>query len=396
MSNSANIEDLFQKFSLHVLFSGGISPHDSTIIDSFSNVIASGNKLTSAQAKLMLRLLKKYHDIVKLVDKDAESLVKNPIWKQDFRVLDLTKKVFVEKTEDGLYDVGLKFPYSFKSEFETYCPMFLSKYPNYRWDSQRKVTWIPFYELNILVLYDYLITNDFEIDDSFLSAVALVEEIWENQEKLVPMVKIIGEKVEIFNVSDDAKNYWDQQVSGEQNKDLLLARTMGIRLNLNKKFKNIFEKIASSEDATSFWCKNVENFFAVYKELDGVAAIILDRNSDILEWTKRFVAIAENCQIPRSDIKICFRDSEKDSDINRWIKDNQLGGTVEHGKIFIFNHKPAKWLFTKDINVKLVGTNSLFPFSQITTQRWLDSFPLMFYIGEIRASTLKESKIVEL
>lgn len=396
MSESANIEELFQKFSIYVAFNDCVSEYDSTVIDSFSNVISLGNKLTEAQSRLMLRLLKKYRNIVKFLDTAAENLIDSPVWKQDFRVLDLSKKVFVEQTEDGTYNVVLKFPYSFRKEFEACSAAFLSKNSYPHWNSDRKLTVIPLYELNILVLHDFLLGRDFELDDTFLTAVALVEEIWENQENLLPMIKISQEKLEIFNVTDDAKIYWNRYSTGSMSKNLLLARSMGVKLHLERKPENIFEKIAIHDDNTAYWCKNIKDFFKIYKEIDDYSAIILDRNSNAFLWLSNFMLIAEQEGIPKKDIKICFRDADKDSLFNRWIKENEFGGTVDEGKLFIFNHKPAKWLFTKKIDVKLVGTNSLFPSSNITTQRWLESFPLMFYIGEIKASTLKESKIVEL
>lgn len=396
MSKCESIEDLFQKFALHSVFDPAVPPYDSTVIDSFSNTISRGTQLTVAQSKFIMRLLKKYKDIVINLDANAESLIETPIWKNEFRTLDLSKKVFVEKNTEGRYFVCLKFPFSFKKEFESNIGIFLEKNTYFKWDSERKLTTIPLYDSNVLVLHEFLINNDFEIDDSFLLAVGTVEEIWNNQENLVPMARISNGVTEILNASEEAKQYWSQHSTGILNKDLLLARQIGFKLTAPKKTTNIFEKIACSSNNSSFWIDNLGDFFKVYKEVDGICVVVLDRNSDLLQWLKDFLISSKKHQISENEIKVCFRESVNDSEINKWIKENNLGGNINEGKIFIFNHKPAKWLFTKNINVKIVATNALFPFSNIITQRWLTSFPLFFHLGEIKVSTLKEHTIVKL
>lgn len=273
---------------------------------------------------------------------------------------------------------------------------FLEKNTYPKWDPEKKLTTVPLYKSNILFLHEFLATNDFEIDDSFLVAVAAVEEIWNNQENLSPMAKISNGIVKIVNASEETIQYWDQNSTGQLNRDLLLAKQMGFELDTHKKSKDIFEKIACSPDDSSFWIDNLEDFFRVYKEVDGICVIVLDRSSEILPWLENLLISSKQQQIPAKHIKVCFRESSNDSEINKWIKKNNVGGNLEEGKIFIFTHKPAKWLFTKKINVKLVATNSLFPFSNTITQRWLNSFPLLFHLGEIQASPPKEHTIVKL
>ena len=97
------------------------------------------------------------------------------------------------------------------------------------------------------------------------------------------------------------------------------------------------------------------------------------------------------------NIKVCFRDSSQStSQLNAWIKENELGGKVQEGKIFIFNHKPAKWLFKNDISVKIIVTNNLYPDTVISVREWIKSHPCVFYVGNIKPSLQKEINIVDL
>jgi hypothetical protein len=89
-------------------------------------------------------------------------------------------------------------------------------------------------------------------------------------------------------------------------------------------------------------------------------------------------------------------DKNEDKGFNQWVKDNQIGGSVEGGKLFIFQNKPAKWLFTNDIDVKIILTNSLYPVPSVTTQTWMDTHTCVCFVGDVKASHFKEKNIVEL
>jgi hypothetical protein len=98
-----------------------------------------------------------------------------------------------------------------------------------------------------------------------------------------------------------------------------------------------------------------------------------------------------------TEIRVCFRlDKDEDHGFNQWVKDSGYGGKVEGGKIFIFQNKPPKWLFSENIDVKIILTNSLYPVPSTTTQTWMDTHTCVCFVGDIKASHVKEKKIVEL
>ena len=144
--------------------------------------------------------------------------------------------------------------------------------------------------------------------------------------------------------------------------------------------------------------KSNRDFFDLYKQVDGIVCVLIDRNTqDSIEWLQKFVESADIAGIPRSDIRVCFRDpTEKKSQLNAWIKDNNLGGKVQEGKILIFFHKPPKWLFKDNIDVKIVVTNSYTPINEPTSSVWLDTHHCVCYLSDIKPTPTRKQKIVSL
>jgi hypothetical protein len=158
----------------------------------------------------------------------------------------------------------------------------------------------------------------------------------------------------------------------------------------------MIEKIAAS-DSNSFWIKNNTEFLNLCNSITGRICIILDRTSNMLDWLTQFINDADAVGVDRNEIKVCFRDSkEQNTGINEWIKANGVGGKVESGRLLIFESKPAKWLFKEQNCVTMLVTNNLYPTTNQTTRDWLESHPLVIYLGDIKPSLQRGQTIVEL
>jgi hypothetical protein len=189
-------------------------------------------------------------------------------------------------------------------------------------------------------------------------------------------------------------NWWNEHSNGVVENDLLLAKHM--RLKLLSEGDSLIEKIARSS-ATNFWIKDVPQFLDLSDKIQGRVVIVLDRSSDAQSWVREFIAQVETTNFNKSDIKVCFRSKrEHQNGFNEWVKEQGLGGTVENGKILIFDNKPAKWLFTRDDDVKLLVTNNLFPHTQTMTREWLYSHACVIHLGNIKPTPVKDQHIVEL
>ena len=261
-----------------------------------------------------------------------------------------------------------------------------------KWNQEKKLREVKFSEINVVALYEFLQRHHFDIDDSFLEAVESVEEIWANQEDFLPYSTIFENQLVLINSNEYADAYFEKNSNGNIYHDMLLAKSMQFPLNLISKSQELVQKIASSGNNV-FWIDSNEKLFDVYKKIDGKICIVLDRASHKEQWLENFIKDSEKCQISRSDIRICFRESkESNSGLNQWIKDNGLGGPVEDGKIFIFEHKPSKWLFKDNIDVKIVVTNNLYINPNTYVNDWMTSHPCVIYLGEIKPTLPKGAK----
>jgi hypothetical protein len=383
-------EDIFIEFYRLMIQHGfALAGQDHSAAYNFQNLLTSGSQLTQSQAGLIVKILKKYKTIAQKYNFDYNDQIENPVWKKEFRILDLTKKVFVEKDENGELMVFLKFPFSMKELFDREFSTEKEHFKHSRWNQERKLRQINFTDINVVALYEFVKKHQFEIDDSFLDAVESVENIWANQENFIPHSVIFEQRIVLMNSNEYADAYFEEHSTGNISHDMLLAKEMCFPLKISKKPEKIVEKIASNKN-NIFWIDTNEKFFDLYKQVDEKICIVLDRASYKDKWLETFVEDSEKCGVSRSDIRVCFRDNkDQDRGLNQWIKDNDLGGPVEGGKIFIFEHKPAKWLFKDNIDVKIIVTNNLYISSNTFINEWMTSHPCVVYLGEIKPTLTK-------
>jgi hypothetical protein len=399
MLSSHYIEDIFIEFYLYVSSDRiPVQWQDSTPISSFANVILDRRDLTKAQSDYILRLLTKYKVGAKLAGLDYELLIINPAWKKSFRTIDHSKRVHAELSSDGIPQICLKFPYDFKKTFDLEFSELLATNTGKAWDPERKLRVISVYDINMIKLHDFLDRHDFELDDSFVEIVSHIEEAWDQQDTLVPYAVIEQGQVVLKNTVEDVEIWWKENKSDNTNQDMLLAKSMGYPVRLHKSPESALEKIVSSTEH-QFWLQNNVSFFELYKQIkSGTVCIILDRTSDIHEWIRNFVLNSTQAGVDRADIKVCFRETDlnKKGRFNEWIREQGLGGSVDSGRIFIFENKPAKWLFSKNVDVKIIVTNNLYPNTNNMTQQWIEHHPCVVYLGDIKPSQKRNKKIVQL
>lgn len=395
MSSSDYAEDLFVRFYKFVAQQKiSIQGQDFSPISSFYEKIITNQELTKNQANFLLKLLDKYKNISANAGLDYRALLNDLKWRTSFRVLDLTKKIYVE-LQQGKLEICLKFPYQLKKEFdeEINDNRTVSNNVSY-WDSEDKVRRLNLYDFNLIALYEFAVKHNFEIDDSFMSVLADIEEIWQNSEDVVPRSEIAHSGILLKNVPPETLEWWENHKSNIISQDLLLAKSMGILYS--EKPKNLVEKIANSQQ-NNFWIKSNQDFFNLIKPLTKKIVIILDRTSHTIQWLQQFVVDAEKFSISRNEIKVCFRDNkESNSGLNEWIKAAGVGGKIEEGKILIFESKPAKWLFKQNDDVIILVTNNIYPPTNTLAKDWFQSHPCVIYLGDTKPTEAKGQKIVEL
>ena len=395
MTRSTYIEDIFVDFfDLCSGSKGIIQPKDFSPCQNFYDHILQGSSLTPNQGNYLLKILSKYKTVVKKFGLDFDDLVENPVWKQPFRIVDLTRKVFVEQTETGI-NICLKFPYALKNTFEKDIDNQKNSTAS-KWDHDRKLRVLNLYHFNVVQIYEFCQEHNFDIDESFMDVLGNVEEVWNNQDTIIPYSVLENNSVSLKNYSDNALTFFEENKTGNVPADMFLAKSMGYPVRLEKSPKTHLDKICVSEEKM-FWIKSFAEFFDVYKNVNGVVAILLDRNTkEIHQWIEEFVK-ASKSHVEPDTIKVCFREeAHQGSKFNDWVKEQGLGGKVDTGKILIFQHKPPKWLFSKNIDVKIIVTNSYTPHNEPISLAWIAGHPCVCYVGEIKPTLARNKKIVDL
>jgi hypothetical protein len=395
MTSPVYVEDIFLKFfDLACLDKIELLPYDWNICSSLKQQLTDQKQITANQGNFILKLLGKHAAISAEQGLDYEDQLQVPVWKNEFRVLDLEKRVFLEKTDSGI-NICFKFPYSLKNLFDKEIDTDTT-FGSSTWDNERKLRVCNFYNYNIIRVHEFCKKHGFHMDENFLDVVSQVEEIWDQHEEIDFRSKIEDNDVVLINAPEDTRNQWQEIKTGDVFKDSFSAKSMGYPVKYDHVPNTVFEKICSASEKL-FWLKTYEDFFSVHQAAGGISVILLDRNTkDIVEYLKKLVSTADNF-VDRSDIKICFREEKSEnSNLNNWIKSSGLGGKVDQGKILIFLHKPAKWLFAKSIDVKIIGTNSYTPHMEPISASWIQSHPCILYVDDVKPTSPRNKKIVNL
>ena len=387
------IEDIFLKFfdtmSTNRIF---MQPNDRSAAVSFYTSLNSNAQLTENQAKYILRILTKYRNTCQPYY-DFIVHLEQPLWKNSFRIIDQSKKVWVEQDGKEIW-MCFRFPFQLKEEFDR---EIISQQgwasQSSQWDRERKIRKLKFYDYNSMPVFDFCKERDFEIDESFMEALSNVEEIWQNQKFHQRGSVIENNQVFLRNAPEDALDYFNSHKSNKVSADLILAKNMGYIYN--EKPNNVFEKIASNK-GNRFFARDIEQFLQLSYGVEGKILLILERSERAEDWIRHLAFEIEKLGYDRTDFRVCFRSSNKENpDFNKWVNQSGFGGKIQDAKFLIFQQKPAKWLF-KDVNdVIIVATNELLPGMNSTARAMFNNHPCVVFIGEYKPVKDKED-IVEL
>ena len=347
----------------------------------FVSIIEDNRKITRSQSFYILRILKTYSKAVDALNYEYTVALSFPKWKNEFRTLDTSRRIWVEDTK-----VCLKFPYQIKDTV-------YSVIHNIRYDVVRQLYFISLHKINkIHLLTDLLAEFHFEIDESFDMLVGEVEDIWNNYDLYNPYSTIINNQVHIINGAQSADDWWKTNATGNVNSDLLLAKNMGFQYTGNA--VTMFEKIAAAP-TNLFWMSDASKFLDLAMTSTGKTCVVLDRASDSLAWIQLLVETAKVKDIPISNIKVCIR-SQSQLRMESYIKEHSLNNNWSDAKIIIFVYRPNKWFAQYIDEVSVLATNQLYPSTNSLTKDWMESHPCVVHLETTKPSIKKDKHIVNL
>lgn len=384
-------DQLFLEFA-NLVIKGSIviQYEDLTPLSNFHSLLSKGQSFTHSQSQFMLRLLTKYKS--KILDANLDTgLLDNPVWSQPFRIIDTTKKIYVEQN-DGCTFICVKQPFSFKDSFEKHCVKENADWRDAAWHPDEKVRKYTLNAVNPILVKDFADQKKYEMSQDFLDLVETVEQVYEDQEKYLPYSSVVDNKIELFNYASSAKIYFDSHKTEDIVNDAFLAKSLGYPCN--NLDKNILGKICST-NTNFFHIGDLQKFVDLCFSVKGQVFILTKEKYKT--WINNFLKIVDQRGYSKSSIKIGFRaHSNEDSEFNEWIRDEGLGGDLSNGKVVIFKDKVPKWLIEKNIDVTIVATAGPFLPSSAVSQTWINQQSCVIFLGEIKPSPIKGQKIVEL
>ena len=393
MTTPITIEEIFIKFvetmQINHLSMWG---QDRAATHSFYQTLIDNKSITQNQGAYIIKILYKYRNVCKLYY-DYEDFLENPVWKNPFRVINNSKRIWVEQDQEKKLWFCCQFPFQLKEEFDKEFDVSYNHNSSV-WDRERRIRKLSFYDFNIIQMQDFCKKHDFEFDDTFVEALAQVEEIWQSQALHLKSASIKNNSVVLENASDDASEFFESKKTGNVNSDLILAKNMGYIFNGHP--SNSFEKIASNK-AHKFFAKNIQEFLEISYGVNGKIVLILERGDQTENWIKFLADQIDKLGYNKKDFRICFRSSNKENpDFNKWVNENGFGGKISDAKFLIFQQKPAKWLFKDENDVIIVATNEILPGMNSTARALFNNHPCVIFIGEFKPVKNIKENIVEL
>jgi len=390
MPNTKYIEDIFIVF-YEYLIQNKIFPNtnDRVPLKNFYNLFVMNKKITHKQGQFVIKLLKNYQNILDSIDNSLIENICHPKWKNEFRSIDDSKKVFVELKNNELF-ICLKFPYSLIKSFENnLSEIAFSSF----WDREHKVRKIKLSNQNFFAIDDFIQKHQFEIDNTYNILFSKIEEIYNDQENHRKKSNINNNKVNLVNADIFSTQFFAEHGSGRIEQDLFLAKTMGYPCSIST--DSLFTKLCSSKE-NHFYVKDLSDFFKITNYVDGKICIILDKNSEVKEWIEKFHKSYIQNNV-KDKVTVCFRESNTDdAGFNLWIRNLNFNSKISDAKFYIFKDKPPKWLFNKNINVSIVATNYLMMPFNTTSKNFMISHPCNIFLGEFKPTIYKGLKIVNL
>ena len=387
------IEDIFVKFYKVMLpvYTPSMMPiSDFDVCFSFYESIVDSKALTQNQRLYVISLLERYKGLSAKLGFNYKDHLLNPMWKNKVRVIDTTRKLWVEE-EDNITWICARFPYQIKERFDDIVER--SYTGRSIWDPERKIRKLSIYNTNLFALTEFAEQYGFEQDNSYSDVFAKYEDIVLNADDIIPYATMINDNIVLVNCADNVEEYYNEHKTDSIDLNLLLLKSMAIPYKPNAVTTSI-DKIAIA-DSNKFWINDIDKFIDICYATEGQIGIVIDRASGIdrlLESLKQAI-LSSGHSI--DDMKVCIKQGKHlYKTLNKWLYDNKSG--TNKSKFLIFLQKPSKWIFKDNIEFAILGTNALYPSTSIITKSWINQHPCVMYITEIKPSSEIGQSIVEL
>lgn len=369
-----------------------IVPRDKSVLFSFAAQIRKNLAFTERQANLALKILDRNRESYVSID-GFTRLLDNPIYKNTFRIVDSSKTISIVKVNDSEF-ISVKFPFNHRISNSL---NFIHKKV---YDRNLKSFLIQINEQNITKIVEFG-KNEFDIEDRLISYYNAIKNIKENPNNYLPCLDY-NSGLEIKNISQPVKKYFDTNSNGNLLHDVFLSKLMGFHLTEScvSQIKNLdvdpVSKAIILDKNRRFAIKNynnidISNALANFGHWPIMLVMTDDKNStEVLnQWTHSL----KNIGVESQEMSVLFR-SQTDKSFNDFVKNNSLNNLVTADtKVVFIKYKTPKVLYRINFQPKIVISTSTF-YVHFTNQRTIDYHPLVMYYTNQNTPT--GSKIAKL
>jgi len=329
---------------------------DKHVFESFTEQIFKGNAFTAKQSALALKICQKYQSKINLVlNIDISSSLEHPSFKLGQRVINHSRKMTISENEQGEKFIKVEFPFD-----ELILKKIRAKKTDLfdaTWDGDIKSWKFSLDEQSLNFLYELYKEFNFICDDVLQSYMEEIQVIRHNIEKYIPLVSLQNQKSKIKN----SKVKIPEEIDSDILKSLFFARKHGIltwdnciveALEAQDTDKSI-SCFLNNDPLLSFkWNREKYQDFSVFKILKYLlpVLIIIPQNKELLLLQKTIKNL-NDIGVNNENISVLFRlQSEKGSDFNNFVKDQQLNNPLnEKTQICFVSGKIPKTIFLANI-----------------------------------------------
>jgi hypothetical protein len=362
-----------------------LHPRDRSILYSMAAQLKRNLPFTSKQADLVIKIMRDNQHLYSNID-NLNLLLETPVYKYAFRVIDTTRKIFLDEEHQ---EIRVKFPFDKKINKA------LEKVRGrHSYNIASKCHVYKLQENNILELIDSLKDFKFEIDKKLLTWYNEIKKISNDPENYIPTADIVNGNIVLKNSNNSLIEYFNENRKGNIVADAYLAKFMGVMvansLALNdsmlEQSNQLTRKIIFNKhnkfviSADSLFDKfNIAEF--IKESMSFPILIFMNETDNLITQFKQWVTELNKNNIENQHISVLFR-SNTHHDFNNFIKDNNLNNLIDQNtKVVFVKNKVPKILYKLNFKPKLIITSSSF-YVHYTGHKMIENHPLVIYYTE--------------
>lgn len=349
---------------------------DRSILFSIASQLKKPLSLTEKQANLAVKIINENKHLYDKIE-NLNQLLEAPLYKYTFRSIDSSRKIFILNGNT----IAVKFP------FDHTLNKLLDKIPGRKqYNVEHRCHVYKLNEHNISTIIQIFQPYNFIVDEQILDWYKQIIDIQYSPEDYVPSVAI-DSKVFLKNSNRSMSEYFDTNKTGIIAEDIFLAKTMKIffnnetkesiqNLNISEISKRLLLHDSNRLGVTKY---NKQDICMMLQELNTYPILVLvdDDEKEFIAWVTSFIQYG----VKQSEISVLFR-SDKNTLFNDYIKDQKLNNLVDKNtKIVFIRNKMPKILYKINFVPKVVISNNTF-YVHYTSQKMVDSHPLVLYYNE--------------